>query len=100
MTNQSSPGEAGERGGAEADDGVVTQIQHRQGHEACDEMKSNFDFDDFSIHVILLEGLALSTLSLFLIEIEISQRKSNARSPDLMGARHLCILTSKQHQSR
>ena len=35
----SSPGQAGERGGAEADDGVVAEVQHRQGRQAWNENK-------------------------------------------------------------
>ena len=33
----SSPGQAGERGGAEADDGVVAEVEHRQGRQAWNE---------------------------------------------------------------
>ena len=34
QSEQSSPGQAGERGGAEADDGVVAEVQQRQGRQA------------------------------------------------------------------
>ena len=45
LTDQSefsSPGQAGERGGAEADDGVVAEVQLRQGRQAWIENKIKY----------------------------------------------------------
>ena len=37
QSEQSSPGQAGQRGGAEADDRVVAEVQHGQGRQAWNE---------------------------------------------------------------